>query len=116
METSGLVVATLGSGLFIFGDFEGWPLPWLVAILAVSAFLVGMLVAQYRWQMASLLIASVMIGEWVVKELRPFPSAIGYAFPNSFVVFAFAVIIVGVTCTVGGVFHDMLSQERPNTR
>ena len=89
---------------------------WLVAIIAVSAFFVGMLVAQYRWQMAALLIFSVVGSEWIVKQVKPFPSAIGYAVPNPFIVFAFAVIIVGVTCTVGGVFHDMLSQERPNAR
>ena len=116
MDTIGLVVTVLGAAAFIYGDFVGFEVRVMAAILVVTGFLIGMFVGRFRWQMASIMILTVPVSEWLVKQFHPYPSELAHQFPNQYLMFVLGVILVSFPCTVGGGFKDVISRERPYTR
>ena len=116
MDTIGLVVTVFGVAMFIFGDFQGWDVKIMAGILVVCGFLIGLLVGRFRWQMAGILIVTVPASEWLVRQFHPYSSELLRTFPNPYLLFLLAIILVAFPCTVGGGFRDVISRERPYTR
>ena len=116
MDTIGLVITVLGASTFIFRDFQGWDVKVMAGILIVTGFLIGAFVGRFRWQMAGILILTVPIAEWLVRQFHPYASELVREMPNPYLLFVMAIILVAFPCTLGGGFKDVVSRERPYSR
>jgi hypothetical protein len=116
MDTIGLVITVLSAATFIYGDFEGWDVRIMAGILVLAGFLIGVFVGRFRWQMSGIMIITVPGAEWLVRQFHPYSSELTRSFPNPFLLFVLAIILVAFPCTVGGGFRDVVSRERPYTR